>query len=313
MPATPINTRMGVREWAMLLGLSVLWGGSFFFVEVALMEWPPLLLVAVRVGLAAVVLWSLVLIARWPVPSSGSAWRIFFVLGLVNNVLPFLLITWGQMSIASGLAAILNASAPIFTVIIAGLFLRDERMSMNRIIGAVLGLAGVAILIGPEAIDGQGASLLASLAVLGAALSYAVSGVYARRLPTLGINPIVASAGQLLMSAMIMLTLVAVFEEPATVLASGLKTWSAVVALAVLSTSLAYILYFRLIESAGATNAILVTLLIPVTAILLGWLFLDERLGTLQFVGMAVIAAGLLVIDGRLLGRPGRKKARPVG
>ncbi len=294
---------MGIGEWAMLIGLSILWGGSFFFVEIALGEWSPLLIVAMRVGLAAVVLWGIVLIARWPIPRSGAAWLVFLVLGLVNNVVPFVLIAWGQQSVASGLAAILNASAPIFTVIVAGLALRDERMTITRLAGALLGLAGVAILIGPEAMNGPGTNLIASCAILGGALSYAVAGVYARRLPAMGLNPIVASAGQLLMSALIMVLLVAVFDEPAAVLTTGPEAWTAVVALAVLSTSLAYVLYFRLIASAGATNAILVTLLIPVTAILLGWLFLDERLAAFQFLGMAVIAAGLLVIDGRLLSR----------
>jgi drug/metabolite transporter (DMT)-like permease len=292
---------MGVREWAMLISLSVLWGGSFFFVEIALRQWPPLLIVAARVMLAAATLWAIVLVARWPVPRSGDAWRAFFVLGLSNNVLPFLLITWGQTTIASGLAAILNASAPIFSVIVAGLFLRDERMTMAKIFGAVLGLVGVAVLIGPEALAGEGASLLASTAILGAALSYAVAGVYARRLPGMRVNPVVASAGQLLMSALIMVVLVIAFKDARAVTSTSAGVWMAVFALAILSTALAYILYFRLIESAGATNAILVTLLIPVTAILLGWWFLDERLGVLQFSGMAIIAAGLLVIDGRIL------------
>ncbi|MEO1201108.1 MAG: DMT family transporter [Pseudomonadota bacterium] len=302
MTGNTINTRMGVTEWAMLIGLSILWGGSFFFVEIALREWPPLSIVAARVVLATVALWAVALIARWPIPTGASAWTAFFVLGLTNNVLPFLLITWGQKTVASGLAAILNASAPIFTVIVAGVFLRDERISTMKVAGAVLGLAGVAILVGPGAM-GEGASgLLASVAILGAALSYAVAGVYARRLPAMGVNPVVASAGQLLMSSIIMLALFAVFERPSTLAATSAGVWAAVVALAVLSTSFAYILYFRLIESAGATNAILVTLLIPVTAILLGWMLLGERLGIAQFAGMAVIAAGLLLIDGRLPG-----------
>jgi drug/metabolite transporter (DMT)-like permease len=226
---------------------------------------------------------------------------VFFVLGLVNNVTPFLLIVWGQKTIASGLAAILNASAPIFTVIVAGIFLRDERMTFAKIAGAGLGLAGVAILIGPDALAGANEGLVAQLAVLGAALSYAVAGVYARRLPSLGINPMVAAAGQLLMSALIMTVLVFTAGTPGVLLHSSLEVWMVVGGLAVMSTSVAYILYFRLIATAGATNAILVTLLLPVTAILLGSAFLGERLHAMQFGGMAVIAAGLLVIDGRVL------------
>ena len=313
MSTKQIKSRMGVSEWIMMIGLSVLWGSSFFFVELAIVEWPPLLIVALRVSLGAAVLWAIVLLAGWTVPGSPSAWGAFLVLGLTNNVVPFLLITWGQETVASGLAAILNASAPIFTVIIAGVFLRDERMTASKFLGVVLGLAGVAILVGPEAMDGGQASLLASLAIVGAALSYAVAGVYARRLPAMGLNPIVASAGQLLMSSLIMLVLVLAFEDLSVTASTSAEVWAAVVALAVLSTSFAYILYFKLIASAGATNASLVTLLIPVTAILLGWLFLGERLGSTQLAGMAVIALGLLVIDGRLFAWLERKKARPVG
>ena len=195
-------------------------------------------------------------------------------------------------------------------MIVAGIFLRDERVTATKIVGAALGLAGVAVLIGPEALAGEGASLLASIAVLGAALSYAVAGVYARRLPRMRVNPMVAAAGQLLMSSLIMVALVTVFEDGRAVTGTSAGVWMAVIALAILSTAFAYILYFRLIESAGATNAILVTLLIPVTAILLGWLFLDERLGVLQFAGMATIAAGLLVIDGRILTGLRRPRSR---
>jgi drug/metabolite transporter (DMT)-like permease len=308
MSSHTINARMGPVEWAMLVGLSILWGGSYFFVEIALEEWSPLLIVAVRVWVAAVVLWFIVIAAGWRVPRTASAWRVFFTLGLANNVVPFLLIVWGQKEIASGLAAILNAAAPIFTVIVAGIFLRDERMTAAKIVGAVLGLGGVAILVGPDALRGDQAGLLAKLAVLGAALSYALSGVYARRLPSLGINPMVAAAGQLLMSALIMAVLIFAFGTPSVLLDSSLKVWFVVGGLAIMSTSVAYIVYFRLIATAGATNAILVTLLLPVTAILLGSLFLGERLHAMQFAGMAVIGLGLLVIDGRVLAAVRRRK-----
>ncbi len=290
---------MGLAEWSMLIALSILWGGSYFFVEIGLMEWSPLLIVGVRVWVATLVIWLIVLIAGWQVPRTGSAWFAFFLLGLLNNVAPFLLIVWGQIEVASGLAAILNASAPIFSVIVAGIFLKDERMTANKLLGAVIGLAGVAILIGPDALAGMGASMLAQLAILGAALSYALAGVYARRFPAMNINPIVIAAGQLLMSSLIMTALILAFETPSRLLSSSTTVWFAVGGMAVFSTALAYILYFRLIATAGATNAILVTLLIPVTAILLGSAFLGERLAPLHFAGMAVIAIGLLVIDGR--------------
>jgi len=284
----------------MLLLLAILWGGSYFFVEIALLEWSPLLIVAVRVVIACAVIWGIVLAAGLPVPRSPLAWTAFLWMGLLNNIIPFLLIVWGQKEIESGLAAILTAAAPIFSVIVAGVWLKDEPVTRSRLLGAVLGLIGVVVLIGPSALAGLDANLLAQLAVLGAALSYAFAGVYARRFTRMNIDPIVAASGQLLMSSLIMILLVLTFEAPVQLIESSAKVWAAVGLMAVFSTAFAYILYFRLLASAGATNAILVTLLIPVTAILLGTLILDERLQWLHFLGMAVIGLGLSVIDGRI-------------
>ena len=300
MSSTVINSRMGLLEWSMLSLLSMLWGGSYFFVEVALLEWSPLLIVAVRVVIAATVIWAIVLAAGLPVPRSRLAWMAFFWMGLLNNIFPFLLIVWGQKEIESGLAAILTAAAPIFTVIVAGVWLKDEPVTRSKLLGAILGLIGVVVLIGPSALAGFDANLLAQLAVLAGALSYALAGIYARRFPRMNIDPIVAAAGQLLMSSLIMILLASMFEAPNRLIESSAKVWIAVGVMAVFSTALAYILYFRLLASAGATNAILVTLLIPVTAILLGAIILDERLQWLHFLGMVVIGLGLSVIDGRL-------------
>lgn len=307
MTATAINSRMGLVDWSMLVTLSVLWGGSYFLVEIALSEWSPMLIVAVRIVIASVVIWGVVLAAGLDVPRSRSAWVAFFWMGVLNNVLPFLLIVWGQKEIESGLAAILTAAAPIFTVIVAGVWLKDEPATRSKLLGAVLGIFGVAVLIGPSALAGLDVNLLAQLAVLGAALSYAFAGVYARRFARLKIDPVVVAAGQLVMSSLIMIVLASAFAEPNQLMESSAAVWIAVGLMAVFSTALAYILYFRLLASAGATNAILVTLLIPVTAILLGALFLGERLGWLHFLGMAVIGLGLLVIDGRLWHRIARR------
>lgn len=300
MNTAVINSRMGLMEWSMLVLLSMLWGGSYFFVEIALLEWSPLLIVAVRVVIATIVIWGIALAAGLPVPRSRSVWIAFFWMGLLNNIFPFLLIVWGQKEIESGLAAILTAAAPIFSVIVAGVWLKDEPVTRPRLLGAVLGLIGVVILIGPSALAGLDANLLAQLAVLAGALSYAFAGVYARRFTRMNVDPIVAAAGQLVMSSLIMILLVFMFEAPSQLIESSTRVWIAVALMAVFSTALAYILYFRLLASAGATNAILVTLLIPVTAILLGASILDERLEWLHFVGMAVIGFGLSVIDGRL-------------
>ena len=290
---------MGPVQWSMLLLLSMLWGGSYFFVEIALLEWSPLSIVAVRVAIATVVIWGIVLAAGLPLPTSRSAWLAFLWMGLLNNVVPFLLIVWGQKEIESGLAAILNAAAPIFSVIVAGIWLKDEPVTRPKLLGATLGLVGVAILVGPSALAGLNANLIAQLAVLGAALSYAFAGVYARRFPRMNIDPIVAAAGQLLMSSLVLIALALVFDSAGELLGSSSRVWLAVAFMAVFSTALAYILYFRLLASAGATNAILVTLLIPVTAVLLGTIALGERLQWQHFLGMTVIGLGLAVIDGR--------------
>jgi drug/metabolite transporter (DMT)-like permease len=303
MNSAIINSRMGLVEWTMLVLLSMLWGGSYYFVEIALLEWSPILIVGVRVFVASIVIWGIVLAAGLPIPRSLSAWMAFFWMGLLNNVFPFLLIVWGQKEIESGLAGILTAAAPIFSVIVAGVWLKDEPVTRPKLLGAVLGLIGVAVLIGPNALAGLDVNLLAQVAVLGAALSYAFAGVYARRFTRMNVDPVVAAAGQLLMSSFIMILLVFTFDSPAELIESSAKVWTAVIVMAIFSTALAYILYFRLLATAGATNAILVTLLIPVTAILLGAVFLDERLQWLHFLGMAVIALGLSVIDGRLWSR----------
>jgi len=308
MKSAVISSRMGLVQWAMLVLLSMLWGGSYFFVEIALEEWSPLLIVAVRIVIASIVIWGIVLAAGLPVPRSRSAWMAFFFMGLLNNVFPFLLIVWGQKEIESGLAAILTAAAPIFSVIVAGVWLKDEPVTRPKLLGAVLGLIGVVVLIGPSALAGLDVNLLAQVAVLGGALSYAFAGVYARRFTRMNIDPIVAAAGQLLMSSLIMILLASVLDAPNQLIESSARVWIAVGLMAVFSTALAYILYFRLLASAGATNAILVTLLIPVTAILLGALILDERLLWVHFLGMAVIGLGLSVIDGRLWYRVIRRR-----
>lgn len=300
MATNRIQTTMGWTEWLMLIGLSVLWGGSYFFVEIALTEVSSFRIVTLRVTLAALVIWAFVFAKRYPVPKKRSAWLGFIWMGILNNVVPFNLIVWGQIEVASGLAAILNAAAPIFTVLVAGLWLKDEPVTLPRLIGALLGLGGVAVLIGPSAIAGLDANLIAQLAILAAALSYAFAGVYGRRFTAIGVHPIVAAAGQLAASSAIMVLLTLVFDRPLQLSMPGADVWAAILALAVFCTAVAYVLYFRLLERAGATNMILVTLLIPISAILLGSAFLGERLQTFHFVGIGIIAVGLSVIDGRL-------------
>ncbi len=303
MSATPsisMNTSMSLGNWLMLLLLSLLWGGSFYFVGVAVSGLPPLSIVLLRVAMAALVLWGVVLVLRVPLPANRSAWMALAVMGVLNNVIPFSLIVWGQTHIESGLASILNATTPLFGVVLAGLLLSDERLTRLKIIGVTIGFVGAVLMIGPDALKGLGVDTLAQMAIIGAAISYGFASVFGRRLNRMQVSPVMAAAGQVTLSTIILLPLVLLVDQPWTLAAPSASIWLSIVALAVFSTALAYILYFRILASAGASNLLLVTFLIPVSAVLLGYLFLQERLETQHFIGMALIGLGLSAIDGRL-------------
>jgi drug/metabolite transporter (DMT)-like permease len=298
-----VNRTMTALEWAMLLALSVLWGGSFFFTAVAVKELPPLTIVVLRVGLAAVMLYATLRLLGLRLPRKGDAWAAFFGMGFLNNVVPFCLIVWGQTHIASGLAAILNATTPLFTVLAAHAFTVDEKMTRNRLAGVLLGLLGVTLMIGADALGGIGTDVLAQLAVLAAALSYAFAGVFGRRFRQMGIAPMATATGQVVASTLMLLPVALLVERPWTLPMPSATVWAAILGIAAFSTALGYVLYFRILATAGATNLLLVTFLIPVSAIVLGSLVLGERLGTRHFLGMALIGVGLAAIDGRLTRR----------
>ncbi|EKV30828.1 Permease of the drug/metabolite transporter (DMT) superfamily [Caenispirillum salinarum AK4] len=285
----------------MLLALSVLWGGSFFFVEVAVGAIPPLTLVLLRVGGCALVLWAVVAMTGGTMPARPEVWRAFLVMGLLNNAVPFSLIVWGQAHLSSSLAAILNATTPLFTVIVAGLVLADERMTPGRVAGVGFGFLGVVVLMGGGG-WGEG-GLLPYLACLGGAISYACAGVFGRRFQRLGVTPLQTAAGQVTASTLFLLPLALGVDRPWTLPAPGPEVVAAVAGLVVLSTALAYLLYFRILAVAGATNLLLVTFLIPVSAILLGIGILGEAIGLREVAGMAIIGIGLAAVDGRPAGR----------
>lgn len=295
-----INQRMGARDWAMLLLLSFLWGGSFFFISVAVSELPPFTLVTMRVGLAAVTLWLILLVSGYPIPKSPEVWRAFVMMGLLGNALPFSLIAWGQTHIGAGLASIINATTPIFTILIAGAFLSDEHITPRKMLGVTAGLAGVIVLIGPSALLELGTNTMAQLAVIGAAVSYSCATVFGRRFKAMGISPLDTAVGQVTASTIILLPVVWFIDKPLQLANPSLQVWLSILALAIFSTAFAYILFFRILSSSGATNVVLVTFLAPVTASLLGWLMLDEQLQAKHFIGMACIGLGLAIIDGRL-------------
>lgn len=303
-----VNRRMGAIEWLLLVILSALWGGSFFFVGVAVKALPPFTIVALRVGLAAIALNLIVWGAGSRMPKDWGTWKAFFAMGLLNNMIPFCLIVWGQTHIASGLAAIFNATTPLFTVLVAHMFTKDEKITTGRIGGILVGFTGVAVIIGLDSLSGLGTNTMSQLAVIGAALSYALAGVYGRRFKNMGVAPMVTAAGQVTASSLILIPLAITLDMPWTLTMPGWGVWSAVVCLALVSTALAYIIYFHILATAGATNLLLVTFLIPVSAILLGAVFLDEQLALKDFTGMGLICLGLLAIDGRLLGLMRRQK-----
>lgn len=295
-----VNRTMSAPEWAMLLGLSVLWGGSFFFTHVALSTLPPFTLVVLRVGLAALILNAVTPLVGLTMPRGAQVWAAFLGMGLLNNAVPFCLIGCGQTHIASGLAAILNATTPLFTVVSAHVLTSDERMTGNRLVGVLIGLIGAVVMVGPAALAGFGTDLLAQVAILGAALSYAFAGIFGRRFRRMGVPPLATAAGQVTASTLMLLPIALVADRPWTLPLPGASVWGAVFGIAVLSTALAYVLYFRILATAGATNLLLVTFLIPVSAILLGAVVLGERLDPRHFIGMALIGCGLAAIDGRL-------------
>ncbi|WP_051777165.1 DMT family transporter [Pseudorhizobium pelagicum] len=301
MSPTNVNRAMTTGEWGLLVALSILWGGSFFFTGVAVQELPPLSIVLLRVGGATVILLALLRAMGVDMPTDRRTWAAFFAMGLLNNVVPFCLIVWGQTHIASGLASILNATTPLFTVIVAHLLTADERMTGCRLLGVLVGLMGVVAMIGPEALRGLGANVVAQMAILGATLSYAFAGVFGRRFKRMGVAPMATATGQVAASTLMLLPVALIVDRPWTLSMPSPATWAAILGIAGLSTALAYVLYFRILATAGATNLLLVTFLIPVTSVLLGTQVLGEMLDPRHFFGIAFIGAGLAFIDGRLL------------
>ncbi|MCS3725816.1 DMT family transporter [Bradyrhizobium betae] len=295
---SPNDNRIDARDWSLLAVLSVLWGGSFFFNGAALRELPPLTLVFLRVALGAAILLPLLRMRGIAFPRGLTGWTPFVTIGLLNNVIPFSLIVIGQTFIPSGLASILNATTPLFTVMVmaaAG----EEALQMRPVAGVALGLLGVIILRGwgIETRPGQGLGILLGL---GGAFSYGFAALAARRLLK-NVPPLGAAAFQLIASTLMMAIVAGATEQPWRLPMPGIATWLAVLGLAGLSTALGYIIFFRVLQRSGGTNVMLGTLLVPVTSILLGWLVLGEAISVQEVIGAIVIGSALLVIDGRIL------------
>ena len=289
---------MKPNEWGMLILLSIFWGGSFFFVEIALRGFLPFTVVFLRVAIAAVILLGVVYLRGQRMPTSYKTWGAYLVMGILNNAIPFSLIVWGQTRIDSGVASILNATIPIFTVILAHLLTSDEHLTIRKMIGVLTGFLGVYLMMAPELKDGFSWRGLGQIAMLGAAVSYSFAGIFGKRFKDL--SPVVNSAGMLICSSIVMLPLF-IITTPFGTLNPSMDAISAVFGIAIISTAMAYLLYFRILASAGATNVLLVTFLVPISALLLGVGVLGEVIHVWEYAGLGCIFLGLILIDGRLL------------
>jgi drug/metabolite transporter (DMT)-like permease len=289
---------MKPAEWGMLILLSIFWGGSFFFIEIALRDFQPFTVVFFRVTLAALILTGVVYLSGQRMPDSLRLWGAFLIMGAINNAIPFSLIVWGQTRIDSGVASILNATTPIFTVLLAHVFTSDERLTRIKFLGVLIGFFGVYMMMKPELKTGFSWRGVGQLAALGAALSYGFAGIFGKRFKKT--SPVATSAGMLICSSLMMFPLALIIDSPWP-LRPSLESAAAVFGMATISTAMAYLLYFRILAAAGATNVLLVTFLIPISALLLGVGVLGEVINVLKYIGMGCIFLGLIVIDGRIL------------
>jgi drug/metabolite transporter (DMT)-like permease len=295
------NPRMSTADWGIIMLLSLLWGGAFFLIELGLRGFPPNTLVFLRMAIAAppmlVVLWFL----KQKLPTDAKSWKQLFALGAINAALPFILFFWGQTQIDSGLASVLNATTPLWGVVTAHFLTRNEKATPARIIGVLLGMAGIIVMVGTEALGGISGSVLAQLACLAATLCYAFAAIYGRTLSQSTMTPLVVATGQVITAAILMLPVMLIADHPWTLAAPGWDAWAGAIGLAIPSTAVAYFFYFRLIDRAGASNAMLVAFIMPVVAIILGVVALGETVEPKEIAGAALIALGLASIDGRLI------------
>ena len=288
---------MSFRNFLILLILGLIWGASFLFIKVAVATIPPLSVAFGRTALAAVLLYLVLRSRGLTMPGWGPVWGSFLLMGFFNGAVPYTLITWAEIHIDSGLAAILNALMPLFTVLLAHVFTGDERLTWTKVVGIVLGFLGVLTLIGPAVLKGLGKDVVAQLAVMAAALCYAIAIIYGRRLKE--VTPLVSATGQLFCAAFLTLPMSLVFDTP-WALAPSFISLGALTCLSLLGTALAYLLYYYLLPRIGSTNLSLVTYLIPITGVFWGALLLDERLHWSAFMALGLILAGISGVNNRL-------------
>ena len=294
-----VQRDISTGAWLGLALLALIWGASFLSIRIALDEVTVLWSVAWRVTLGVATLGSYLAIRRIPLPTDPRIWGAFLVMGLLNNVIPFTLMAWGQLHIESGLTAIFNAATAIFGVIVAALVFADERLTSRRALGVALGFVGVVTAIGWEALTTLDLRSLAQIAVVVGTLSYAFAGAFGR-IALSKLRPEVAAFGMLLGSTSLMVPFAFVIEGPPTLILRP-ETYAAIGYYGVVATAGAYLLYYWVLARAGSGNLLLVTLMVAPIAIVLGAVVLNEELASRSYGGFALLALGLAVIDGRIL------------
>jgi drug/metabolite transporter (DMT)-like permease len=298
--------RLGAVEWGLIGLQSMLWGSAYFFIAIAQQELPAFTISALRTIPATTALLAIVLSLGYRLPATLAEWRLFILFSAFNTALPFVLIVWGQARATGGMAAILNATAPLFGIFLAHVLTHDEKLSWNKLAGILCGMTGVAILVGPEFVLGESADVMARLALLAAPFCYVCANIFARR--RLGhYPPFVVAAMQMTGAVFVAFPLAFAIDRPWTLPMPSAKALGAIAAMGVFGSALASLCHFTVLQRAGATNASLVTLIMPLTPIALGGLFLGDTLTPRDIAGALVIGAALILIDGRILrrSRPG--------
>jgi drug/metabolite transporter (DMT)-like permease len=296
MTLSPLRS-LGITEWMLLVGLSILWGGSYLFIKLAVLTVPLFTIVLGRVSIAALALLIVLTISGTGIPKGRRIWLAFFGMGIFNNVIPMSLIVFSQNSISVGLASILNSITPLFTILVAHMTTNDERLTFRKLVGISFGIMGVVMLMGPELVDNFGVAALGEWACLGAALSYACANTFGRRFVQLGTKPMQTAFGQVVASTVILAPLVIVVDQPWTISDPGFLPVLSILALGLFCTALAYVIYFQILARSGATAIALVTFMIPPSAILMGWLALGEQISFQDFLGLSLIGVGLFSVN----------------
>jgi len=296
MTLSPLRS-LGITEWMLLVGLSILWGGSYLFMKLAVLTVPLFTIVLGRVSIAALALLIVLTISGTGIPKGRRIWLAFFGMGIFNNVIPMSLIVFSQNSISVGLASILNSITPLFTILVAHMTTNDERLTFRKLVGISFGIMGVVMLMGPELVDNFGVAALGEWACLGAALSYACANTFGRRFVQLGTKPMQTAFGQVVASTVILAPLVIVVDQPWTISDPGFLPVLSILALGLFCTALAYVIYFQILARSGATAIALVTFMIPPSAILMGWLALGEQISFQNFLGLSLIGVGLFSVN----------------